>query len=192
MVRFFKPSKREPDLGPHHAVTASGDLADAGRLSHYYTAITAGDRTFRDVNFKVATTHGAKGVFSLISAMFALKHAQDDDGNEPPDIDAIYSELESKQAGSIFSVWTGEAKWVAQIQVFMSWDMRGYDCEVSISPNDIEEDIFTMELFAEFLQSLLKAAGSEEYYVRYENVSWRFGDCSEDSGVVFSHRDIPL
>lgn len=161
-------------------------------LSQYYEAITKCDGSTRDVNFKPANAVAGEGVFDLFSKSFVLRDAHDEDGNEFMDIATINSQVKNKQTGMIHACWTAEKKWVSQIQVFMDWDASEYACEISFFPDDIDKSIFTMQLFTEFLGNLLKIADAREYYVRYENVSWRFGDCSKNSGIIFSHKSVPL
>ena len=161
-------------------------------LSPYYDAITECEGSFRDLNFKPANVAAAEGVFDLFSTLFVLSDAHDEEGNELLDIATIYFQVENKQTGMIHACWTGEKKWVTQIQIFMDWDAPDFNCEISFYPDDIDKSIFTAQLFTEFLENLLKIADTEEYYLRYENASWRFGEYKENSGIIFSHKEIPL
>lgn len=158
-------------------------------LSRHFDAITESDGAFRDINIRPITVTAAKGIFAFFSTSFILRDATDEDGNELLDIATINSQVENKQIGSVHSSWIGEKKWVSQIQLYLAWDIEGYECEISFFPEDIDKSIFTIQLFNKFLADLLNVAGNREYYVRYENASWRFGDCSKNSGVIFSHKD---
>src|SRR5512145_1964836 len=148
-------------------------------------AITECEGSFRDLNFKPANSDAAKGVFDLFSKSFVLGEANDEEGNELLDIAIICSRIETKQTGMIHACWTGEKKWVTQIQIFMDWDVPNFNCEISFFPDDVDKSIFTAQLFTEFLENLLKVADTQEYYLRYENANWHFGESTENSGIIF-------
>ena len=60
-----------------------------------------------------------------------------------------------------------------------------YAIEMDFKPRKIKFDEF-----CNFLKQILDCTKKREYYVKYENVSWKYGDVSEGSGVIFSCKNV--
>jgi hypothetical protein len=158
----------------------------------YYNAITESDGSFRDINFRPKTAAEAKSIFDLFTTLFRFENAHEEEGNTLKDIAAIKSHIENLQYGFVHSSWASDNTWISQIQIFLDRDTEGFECEISLFPDDIDKSVFSMQMFLEFLSILLRTADTREYYVRFENCSWHFGKCSRYSAVIFSHEDINI
>lgn len=76
---------------------------------------------------------------------------------------------------------------VSNLNVFISEEPEDvYEIELNFAPAR-----YSYESFVKFLTSILDCTEKREYYVKYENVSWVYGD---DSGqdIIFSYKNLPL
>ena len=149
------------------------------------------DGSCRDINFSEQLSRdSALKLLDAIASEWSLRSATDSEGNCLSATDMRNHIKASK--GSYSTFWT-DGPLIRQLQCYLYWNP--YDdvfCEISFFPDDIDEDEFNMLKFMALLARLIKAARSTEYYVRYENSSWRHGDTSGTSSVIFSHHSVPL
>ena len=59
--------------------------------------------------------------------------------------------------------------------------------EVTFFPNDISKKDFKLDIFLNWLRPILFALETNEYFVGYDNASWKYGDTGNHSGVIFSN-----
>ena len=86
----------------------------------------------------------------------------------------------------LHAVWQSCAC-ISHLQLFLSWESRQrFFVEVTFFPEDIAQELFSLDQFFQFLQPIVSATGVEQFYVRYENASWEFGDTSATAGVILS------
>jgi len=149
------------------------------------------DGSCRDLNFaEEITLNGVVQVLDFISSGWALKRATDDEGKELK-LEQIHSAL-LREKGGLSTVWEGNVK-ITSLQVYIFWEAREkFFFELTFFPDDLEKTMFKLDDFLLMVSNLVRAAGSREYYLRYENASWRHGSIDRDSGVIFSHHDVAL
>ena len=144
------------------------------------------DGSCRDVNFPDVSQSQAYAVVSHFQSICALKTATDSEGN---DLNAQQMEerLSLSSSETIVSHWISKGL-ISQVQLFLSWESNSkIFIEITFFPNDVERDHFNLHLFFEWLAPILDALETNEYYVRYENASWKYGDISQHSGVIISN-----
>jgi hypothetical protein len=152
------------------------------------------DGTGIDINFKEKISkNGILGIIHYISSNWSPEYITKFSHNYAGILDIkdlpIYL---SQKKGGVDSSWEGN-KTIPTLLMMVLWDNPGeYDCELTFFPQDLAKTSFELAGFLTFLSGLVKASGSGEYYVRYENASWRHGSIGKYSGVIFSHLDIPL
>ena len=149
------------------------------------------DGSCRDVNFSEhLSRESALALLEAIGTEWTLHSATDGDGLtvSPSNFRACIGTGE----GSLSTVWRG-GSFIKQLQCYFFWSpVDTVFSELTFFPDDIVEDRFTLSKLTAFLSIALAATHSTEYYVRYENASWRHGDTSPESGVIFSHCHLPL
>jgi hypothetical protein len=149
------------------------------------------DGSCRDINFSEhISRYSALKLLDAIASEWSLCSATDAEGNSLSATD-MRNQLEASK-GSLSTLWT-EGPLIRQWQCYLYWN-RSDDvfCEMSFFPDDIVESEFNMPNFMALLARFINATRSAEYYVRYENASWRHGDMSATSSVIFSHCSLPL
>lgn len=149
------------------------------------------DGSCRDINLSEhLSREAALALLGVISGEWTLLGATDSDGLtiSSPDFPGCVGVGE----GALSTSW-GHGSYILQMQCYLHWKPAGgVFAELTFFPNDIVEGEFSFSKFTAFLTRLLAATGSTEYYVRYENGSWRHGNTALASGVIFSHMDLPL
>lgn len=149
------------------------------------------DGSCRDVNLSEhLSREAALALLDAISTEWMLHSAANGDGSTASP--SNFSALVGIGEGSLSTLWSGGSL-IKQLQCYLYWNPGdGVFSELTFFPDDIIEDRFSLQRFTTFLSNLLAITHSTEYYVRYENASWRHGDASSQSGVIFSHHDLPL
>jgi len=119
------------------------------------------------------------------------QRANDSEGNELS-AEEIEKRLSFSPRETIFSSWKGEGL-ISRIQLFFSWvNQSEILIELTFFPDYINQQIYNINEFLNWLKPILVALKTKEYYVRYENASWEYGDTSEFSGVIFSNLQHPV
>ena len=146
------------------------------------------DGSCRDINFtEWGTRERASAVIAFLADNFTFVRADDGEGHEhslPSTIEFLKS-----QTGSLNLLWAKE-EFIPHLQLYVYWlSEHGFFLELTFFPQDLDPNRFDIQAFFTLLSNLVTASGSDEYYVRYENASWKHGDVSASSGVIFSHHD---
>ena len=76
------------------------------------------------------------------------------------------------------------------LQCFICDDTDGAFLELTFFPNDIVTDGDPLFAVIQFLRNICEGTTITEYFVRYENASWSFGDTAFGSGVIFTRSDV--
>lgn len=149
------------------------------------------DGSCRDINLSERISrNSALKLLDAIASEWSLRSATDSQGNSLSTTD-MHDQLQASE-GSLSTFWT-EGPLIRQLQCYLYWNPSDdVFCEISFFPDDIVDSEFTMPRFMALLARFIKATRSTEYYVRYENASWRHGDTSATSSVIFSHHSVPL
>lgn len=144
------------------------------------------DGSCRDINFPDVGRSEATSLVNQLNISFELKNANDSEGTEISSKEII-ERVSTSDKETISSCWLCQGL-VSQVQVFLSWtnDSKIF-IEITFFPQDVDSKIYTLEAFLEWLNPFLVSLNTSEYFVRYENASWNYGDTSETSGVIFSN-----
>ena len=154
------------------------------------TALLDCDGSCRDINFaECISTSGAIDVLRVLASSWTLVQAMTGEGD-----DIAKAELQGnlrQASGSLSTVWNGGSN-PEHIQAYFHWDEPDrVFCEITFSPQDFDGKTFKLIDFLSMLSKLTLAARSAEYYVRYEDASWRHGQHEKDS-VILSDRVLSL
>ncbi|UUZ49656.1 hypothetical protein LP420_05330 [Massilia sp. B-10] len=157
---------------------------------HVETALLDCDGSCRDINFaERISTSGAIDVLRVLESSWTLVQAMTGEGE-----DIAKAELRGnlgQVSGSISTVWNGGSN-PEHIQAYFHWDEPdSVFCEITFFPQDLDGATFKLVDFLSMLSKLALAARSAEYYVRYEDASWRHGQHGNDS-VILSDRVLSL
>jgi len=146
------------------------------------------DGSCRDINFPKVDRFNAIALINWIDSFSTLEKATDSQGHElsVEDIKKHFS-LSSHDGETIISYWRSDGL-ISRLQLFFIWQKRSeIFIELTFFPEDIDKKIFNIKEFLKWLKPILLALNTNEYYVRYQNISWKYGDTSESSGVIFSN-----
>lgn len=144
------------------------------------------DGSCRDINFPDVGRSEALTLLNHLKTSYKLKNANDSEGIEISTKEII-DRVSSYDNETISSYWLCQGL-VSQVQVFLSWtnDSKIF-VEITFFPQDVDSKRYTLEAFLEWLKPFLVSLNTSDYFVRYENASWNYGDSSEASGVIFSN-----
>ncbi|MCW9027130.1 MAG: hypothetical protein OQJ77_07410 [Thiovulaceae bacterium] len=144
------------------------------------------DGSCRDINFPDVGKSEAISLLNLLKMSCELKSANDSEGAEISSKE-LMEHVSSSDKETISSYWLCQGL-VSQVQVFLSWtnDSKIF-IEITFFPQDVDSKTYTLEAFLEWLKPFLVSLNTSDYFVRYENASWNYGDTSEKSGVIFSN-----
>jgi len=149
------------------------------------------DGSCRDINFSEnISTAGAVSLLESISTRWALIRATDAEGVAVQAKDVL--EFLAKEKGALSTVWEGSLS-PRHLQAYFHWtEPDRVFCELTFFPEDLAAERFTLNNFLELLAVFVSAARSPEYYVRFEDASWRHAEGSAQQSVIFSHENVVL
>ena len=149
------------------------------------------DGSCRDVNFPDSAMGKAIDLINYIESFSTLRSASNAEGGELTTKE-IKSLISSSATQTISSGWECHGL-ISQIQIFLNWvEIDEIFIELTFFPNDVNEKAYSLEAFKAWLKPFLVALNTDTYFVRYENVSWKYGDTSKDSGVIFTNKECEL
>jgi hypothetical protein len=149
------------------------------------------DGSCRDINFSehIAAT-GAASLLNSIGAHWDLTQAINAEGEPVPPED--FRSFLAKERGTLSTLWKGSVS-PHHLQAFFHWtEPDQVFCELTFFPQDLDAERFTLDSFLRILAIWVNAARSQEYYVRFEDGSWRHGGQTGKRSVIFSHESVPL
>jgi hypothetical protein len=148
------------------------------------------DGSCRDINFaENISTSGAIGILELLESSWTLAQAMTGEGDEVPS--TVMQSILRQPNGSLSTVWRGGRN-PEHIQAYFHWvETDRVFCELTFFPQDFDSQTFTLLGFLSVLRNLAIAARSDEYYLRYEDASWRHGE-HEKEGVILSDKVLAL
>jgi hypothetical protein len=149
------------------------------------------DGACRDINFSEhISTLGACSLLDAIEARWTLIQATDREGNavQPGRLKACLSQ----ENGALSTVWNGPAI-PHQFQAYFYWPrLDRVFCELTFFPEDLDPPRFALEDLLRTLALFVQATQSREYYVRFEDASWRHTLGNGQESVIFSHETVRL
>lgn len=148
------------------------------------TALLDCDGSCRDINFaECISTSGAIDVVECLASSWTLAQAMTGNGDEIANVEL--QDTLRQPSGSLSTVWNGGRN-PEHIQAYFHWnEPDGIFCEVTFFPQDFDEQTFKLMEFLSMLSRLAVAARSDEFYLRYEDASWRHGQHENDC-VIFA------
>ena len=154
------------------------------------TALLDCDGSCRDINFaECISTSAAIDVLECLASSWNLAQAVTGNGHEIANAELRGHLLQA--SGSLSTVWNGGRN-PEHIQAYFHWDEPdGIFCEITFFPQDFDGETFKLMEFLSMLSKLALAARSEEFYLRYEDASWRHGQ-HEKEGVILSDKVLSL
>lgn len=154
-------------------------------------ALLDSDGSCRDINFsEYISAAGAIGILNFLSSSWKLSQATSGNGVEIPL--AELSRTLRQESCSLSTIWDHGTN-PSHIQAYFFWSAADeIFCELTFFPQDFDSTSFTLDGFMLMLRKLVSVAHSKEYYVRFENASWRHGESTKYGDVILSHETFPL
>jgi hypothetical protein len=143
------------------------------------------------VNFEAPTWAGVKGLLGSLESSFREVSGTDPDGRaigDPIPEGAVHA---ARNRGYAHLVFNKDAGFLKSLQVFVGSEDDGLPfVELTFFPDDVEPIRSLRSEFVAWAQQMQTRLGARQYYARYENASWRFGDTGAQSGVFLVGGDI--
>jgi hypothetical protein len=157
--------------------------------SEIYKLITENDGSCRDINFGGVEWTGVKSLIKKLYGSYSnLKFQLTRSGKESNEADfedAISRIHDSKITTNIYAVDPNEI--IQQLQIYIFTEENGQPfIEFTFFPQDLNLSPERIDEFINLVREWCDALQAELFFVRYENASWKFGDTSKYSGVIYS------
>ncbi len=147
----------------------------------------------RDMNFADPSWAGVDRLMQWAAAPYDIKEATDSNGT-----DVIEKLVDRRSLETIFPapdgyvhvLGDGRNTLIRQLQLFVAREEGGSPfVGMPFFPEGLNKRVFTVNEFVQLMQMTQDLLEASEYFVRYENAGWGFGDCGEWCGVIFSSTD---
>jgi len=133
----------------------------------------------------------ANDLINYVEGFSTLLSASSSEGRELT-ANEIKSQLSNSAPQTISSGWECKGL-ISQIQIFLGWVKNDeIFIELTFFPNDVNKKAYSLEAFKHWLKPFLVALNTGTYFVRYENASWKYGDTSKESGVIFTNKECEI
>ncbi|MGE3180606.1 MAG: hypothetical protein AB7N71_03180 [Phycisphaerae bacterium] len=143
------------------------------------------DGSCRNINF---TPLKMADFATMVRRLFSLATdftGHDSNGKELPfDPDAFVESI--TLSDSSHGVLKNVAGVFSQLQIFAWLVEGGLSVELTFFPEELISATDPLFALVEFLTELCREIDITEYYVRYENAGWQFGETGPESGVIFT------
>ena len=144
------------------------------------------DGSFRDMNFEGATWEGVRKLIESLQAQFAsIDLPVLNDQDQPKVLNA--EELVTDARGGKYFILNCDRGTgiVIYLHVFVSDSEIGPHVEFTFAPYNLRWKNDLRKEFLNWADEMRDALQARRYFVRYESVSWTFGDTGENSGVFY-------
>ncbi|MBK8208501.1 MAG: hypothetical protein IPK87_17185 [Planctomycetes bacterium] len=144
------------------------------------------DGSCRDINFLAPSWDGLAELLTELTQTFAVSSAEDHNGSV---IAQVQSEalVGAARAGHVRMLLKSGNSLFKTLQVYSGAGRDGTPfIEMSFFPEDLIPTADLAPIFVQWVESMRTRVHASEYYVRYENASWRLGDIGPRSGVFCS------
>lgn len=145
------------------------------------------DGSCRDIDIEEVSFERAGNVVESLKVAYLITSAVNSEGEDVEKVlneGHIFEEFE-KWPNSIHATFENERALISHLQLYLVWGhSENVSVEFTFFPDAIAEN-FSFSAFEQFISPFIRASGSTEYFVRYENASWEYGDLSPEGGVIF-------
>lgn len=147
------------------------------------------DGSCRDVNFTPLTLGDCHTIVGRIFSQSQSGTATDGNGDQ---IELNASSFVSVGASTAHARVALEnvADLFTHFQCFVCVDTGGPFLELTFFPDDVVPEGDPLIAVIQFLRNICVGTTVTEYFVRFENASWSFGDTAAGSGVIFTRSDV--
>ena len=145
------------------------------------------DGSCRDVDIEEVSFERAKDVVESLKQVYQVTSAVNSGGEDVEESikEGKIHELFKNRPNSIHATFENEMALVSHMQLYLFWDQsEKVSVEFTFFPESVVGS-FSFSLFDQFITRFVAASGSSEYFVRYENASWKYGDLSPEGGVIY-------
>ncbi len=144
------------------------------------------DGSCRDVNFISSDRKAVANLIGWFSKNYDHISACDDEG---VDVElSSFDEMLGKLSPTKSIQFGGESSRciIDSVRVFLYIeDDSSVFVEITFFPQDIKVEEFEITSFLQLMKFWQVTVGANIGYLRYENASWKFGDTSRHSGVIY-------
>ena len=149
------------------------------------------DGSFRDVTFTPTSKDAIVAFVKYLLPRYVVSSALDNNGGDRA------SQLQGNDPlqgidGYIHIVFKDGHGLISQLQLFIDEDceLRRHCAEVSFHPGDIDARTFRLHDFRALIEEWNTLLQSDDYFVRYENASWKLYD-HDGLGMIYSRHRPP-
>ena len=149
------------------------------------------DGSCRDITFTAATRVDASNLVRSLATQYRVRSANDNRGIERS------TQITSGDPfggidGYVHIVFDADSGMIPVFQLFVDHD-RATDehfVEITFFPDDVDRSLFSLDSFFALVDNWNSVLKSDDYFVRYENVSWTLND-TDHGGVICSRKNPP-
>ncbi|MEQ9466394.1 MAG: hypothetical protein RLN88_03230 [Ekhidna sp.] len=152
-------------------------------LKEFLNLLNSRDSSLIDITFSRLSLNKAKASIEWIHCIYPNGKATLSQGVKPSytipdnllekDFDYLMIEVENIEEP------------IKKLQFFLSPEENDYFLEITFSPDDLGNESNLLENLSIWFEKLEDFINPLEYYVRWENASWNYGDEGLGSGVLF-------
>jgi hypothetical protein len=150
------------------------------------------DGSCRDVTFTPTSKAALIAFVHSLLSQYRIGSAFDNNGidrSKQLQADDPFSGVD----GYIHIVLTDGKCLIPYLQLFVDKDRETgrYCLEATFFPNDIDPKKFSVQIFRALIDHWNETIQSDDYFVRYDNASWRWYD-PNDLGVIYTRKKPPV
>lgn len=151
--------------------------------------ITDKDGSCRDINFDGANWTGVESFIEKIADLYSSLKCQVWQFNEEANEVGCKDMLKNlKMSGASAQIYAEDiSNILQQLQIFIfTEDNNQPFLELTFFPQDVNLEPGNIDAFINLVQDWNDILKATKFFVRYENASWKFGDESKYSGVIYT------
>lgn len=157
-------------------------------------ALFDADGSTRDITFTPVDKRNIPHLIERLKIDFPLLTATDGEGLDVREV--LLSDpasFVSSPERTLSSYWESRTHAISSIQLFAFWPEPNGSASVELSfhPRDLIRERFDLSKFVAEVDAWSEALGASNYFVRYENMSWKIAD-GITPDVIFTKEWHPL
>ncbi len=159
--------------------------------THYRDALTEADGTCRDINFAPLTLADCRTIAERVFSCAEKGSATDGNGNAVA-LDAAAFLSAGTSTPFVHAGLANVSAVFSELQCFFCVEDGSPFWVLTFCPEHIFQHGDPLTTVVRFLSNICEGTDVTEYFVRYENAAWKFGDITSGSGVILTRSQVAV